>query len=239
MNSCVSAAFYSGGNESEPASENATVPFPLSETHLLLVDDEPARSEDRLIEIEALGRRCREGNLAAWDSLFATVWPELVKFAHRLYRSFDEEDAEDVAQAALGAAIQGIRSFSGRGSFRAWLLGITARQATTFYRAKRARKRGADLLVPLDHHSDQPDEALSPAEVSAVRDRAGILYRALDELSESDRDLIQLHFFGDLTCKEIGEIRRMSAKTVCTRLTRSKEKLRPVLNRLNLMTADG
>src|SRR3979411_3270718 len=86
-------------------------------------------AESKFDEIEALGRRCKEGDLTAWSSLFPKIWPVLVTFVHRLYHSFEQQDAEDVAQASLQAAIRAISSFSGKGLFRAWLFGIAVRQA--------------------------------------------------------------------------------------------------------------
>jgi RNA polymerase sigma-70 factor (ECF subfamily) len=193
----------------------------------------------KLEEIEALGRQCKEGDLAAWSLLFPKIWPLLVTFVHRLYHSFGRQDAEDVAQASLEAAIKGIGTFCGNGLFRAWLFGIAVRQAAMFYRSSKARKRGAHLLVPFKDFDEQQDEARTPAEVLADNDRAAILHEAIDELPEADRDLVHLHFFGELTFREIAEARNLNAKTVCTRLTRSKEKLLVTLARYNLRKSDG
>jgi RNA polymerase sigma-70 factor (ECF subfamily) len=190
-------------------------------------------------EIEALGRRCKEGDFAAWSLLFPKIWPVLVTFVHRLYQSFEQQDAEDIAQASIQAAIRAIGTFSEKGLFRAWLFGIAVRQAATFHRASSAKKRGAQLLVPFRDFDDHKDEAKSPAEVSAENDRAAILHRAIDQLPEADRDLVHLHFFGDLTFREIAEARDMNPKTVCTRLTRCKERLLVTLARFDLTKSDG
>jgi RNA polymerase sigma factor (sigma-70 family) len=196
-------------------------------------------AEENLAEIEALGWRCKEGDMAAWSVLFPKVWPVLVTFVHRLYHSFEQQDAEDVAQASLQAAIQSIDSFGGKGLFRAWLFGIAVRQAAAFYRSGLAKKRGAQFLVPFQDFDDPRDAGRTPAEVSADNDRAAILHRAIDELPQADRDLVHLHFFGELTFREIAETRAMNAKTVCTRLTRSKAKLLKALARFNLTKSDG
>ena len=193
----------------------------------------------QLEEIEALGQRCKRGDSAAWSLLFPKIWPVLVTFVHRLYHSFERQDAEDIAQASLQAAIQAIGTFSGNGLFRAWLFGIAVRQAGSFYRSRTTRKRGAQFLVPFENFKDAQDEARTPAEVSAANDRALLLHRAINELPDADRDLVHLHFFGELTFREIAEARNMNPKTVCTRLARSKEKLLKVLARFNLTKCDG
>jgi RNA polymerase sigma-70 factor (ECF subfamily) len=178
--------------------------------------------------------------LAAWTLLFPKIWPVLVTFVHRLYHSFEQQDAEDVVQVSIQAAIRAIDSFSEKGLFRAWLFGIAVRQAATFYRSNSAKKRGAQLLVPLNEVDDHKDEASkSPAEVSAENDRAAILHRAIDQLPEADRDLVHLYFFGELTFREIAEARNMNPKTVCTRLTRCKERLLVTLARYDLTKSDG
>jgi RNA polymerase sigma-70 factor (ECF subfamily) len=202
----------------------------------------PARVgiDPKLAEIERLGQRCKEGEASAWSALFPVVWPVLVRFINRLYHSFDEQDAEDVAQTSLEAAIRGIHTFSGDALFRAWLFGIASQQARMLFRRKSALKRGATILVPISLSIDRGDEAAkSPSEVTAESDRATILHRALEQLPEEDRDLIHLHFFGELTFKEIGKMRKMNPKTVYTRVSRCKAKLLDLLIRSNLTTADG
>ena len=196
-------------------------------------------NQSKFDEIERLGRQCKEDDLAAWNLLFPKIWPVLVTFVHRLYHSFEQQDAEDVAQASIHAAIRAIGTFSEKGLFRAWLFGIAVRQAATFYRASSAKKRGAQLLVPSNTFEDHKDEARSPAEISAANDRAAILHRAINQLPEADRDLVHLHFFGELTFREIAEARNMNPKTVCTRLTRCKERLLVALARFNLTKSDG
>ena len=194
----------------------------------------------RLAEIEQLGERCKHGDASAWTALFPMVWPVLVKFINRLYHSLDEQDAEDVAQTTLQAAIKGIHTFSGDGLFRAWLFGIASQQARTLFRRKSAFKRGLTLLVPISPSTDRSDDtAKSPSDATAENDRATILHRALEQLPEDDRDLIHLHFFGELTFKEIGAARGMNPKTVYTRVSRSKAKLLDLLIRSNLTKADG
>ena len=214
--------------------ENERTPVPIKPW--------PGRAaiESDLAEIERLGERCRDGDANAWGALFPIVWPVLVRFINRLYHSLDEQDAEDVAQTSLEAAIRGIPSFSGDGLFRAWLFGIASQQARALFRRKSAFKRGPAVVVPISQWTDGADEtAKSPSDATAESDRATLLHRALEQLPEEDRDLVHLHFFGELTFKEIGEVRKMNPKTVYTRVSRCKAKLLDLLIRANLTTANG
>lgn len=226
-------------NAAEPLRDFTPTLLPDASDYLPVEDGEMTARESHLEEVEALGRRCQEGDGAAWGLLFPIVWPVLVRFVHRLYRSFDQEDAEDIAQASMEAAIKAIDTFSGKALFRAWLFGIAAKQAASSYRMKSAKKRGAELVVPLDGSIDPRDGSDSPADASAEKDRVEILHRAIDELEEADRDLVHLHFFGELTFKEIAEARNLNPKTVFTRLSRCKERLLVILLRFNLTNSDG
>ena len=235
---CPSAVPGRGANGFEPEGKLAAISV-NGVSHSCSDQSAMNAGRPQLEEIETLGRRCQEGDLAAWNLLLPRIWPLLVTFVHRLYQSFEQQDAEDVAQASLQAAVQAIGTFSGKGLFRAWLFGIAVRQAATFYRSNRAKKRGAQFLVAFRDSDDAQDEARTPAEVSAANDRALILHRAINELPDGDRELVHLHFFGELTFREIAETRNMNPKTVCTRLTRSKEKLLKALARFNLTKCDG
>jgi RNA polymerase sigma factor (sigma-70 family) len=239
MTSYGSTASHAANDILEPLRE-ITRAFPNASDHSRQEICSMIAEDSKLGEIEALGKRCKDGDGTAWDSLFQSAWPVLVTFVNRLYHSFDEQDAEDVAQATIEAAIKGIQTFSRDGLFRAWLFGIASKQAATFFRRSWAKKRGLELLVPLDGSIDHGDgRAKSPADALEENDRATILHRAIEELDEVDRDLVHLHFFGELTFKEIGKARNMNPKTVCTRLTRCKEKLLALLIRSNLTSPNG
>ncbi|MBS0658530.1 MAG: sigma-70 family RNA polymerase sigma factor [Verrucomicrobia bacterium] len=199
------------------------------------------RAGDRALdEIEALGLRCRAGEAAAWEELFPQIWPLLVRFVHRLYGSFEAADAEDVAQLTLEAAMRSAGTFSGRGPFRGWLFGIAARQASNHHRALTATKRGAGRVEPLNlevelHASTQP----APDEILSARERAEILHEALEDLPPTERELIQLRFFGDLSCEEIAQVCRLHPKNVATRLHRARRALLVHLRRRHLTRHDG
>src|ERR1051325_3615163 len=71
------------------------------------------------------------------------------------------KDAEDLTSQTFIAALEGIRSFRGSGSFAAWIMGIASKKRLMFF-----RKNGSRLAVPLDETLDHPNLSL-PADKEA------------------------------------------------------------------------
>jgi RNA polymerase sigma-70 factor (ECF subfamily) len=73
------------------------------------------------------------------------------------------------------------------------------------------------------------DPRPDPAEASVDREFAQRAARALRELSEDEREAIVLHLYGDLTFREIAELRDAPLGTVTTWYRRGLEKLRSIV----------
>ena len=85
-----------------------------------------------------------------------------------------------------------------------------------YQRATRARSLQARLV----------DERTSPEEAD---DQSGDVRAALLRMRPTDRDLLYMAYWEDLTAKEISEIVRISPGAVWVRLTRAREALRSLL----------
>ena len=64
-------------------------------------------------------------------------------YRYHMAHTGNVKDAEDLTSQTFMAALEGIRSFRGSGSFAAWLLGIAARKKAMFFRE---RNQGRDLI---------------------------------------------------------------------------------------------
>ena len=71
----------------------------------------------------------------------------------------------------------------------------------------------------------QTDTAPSPADSLLTEERAEILRAAIDELAESEREVIILKMFAGLTFEQAGEMAETSPKTMATRYRRALVKL--------------
>src|SRR5512133_862216 len=63
------------------------------------------------------------------------------------------KDAEDLTSQTFMAAMEGIRSFRGSGSFAAWILGIASKKRLMFFRGSRPE-------VPLEDAVQYPSPSL-------------------------------------------------------------------------------
>lgn len=137
----------------------------------------------------------------------------------------DPAEAEDVAQDAFLQAYRALATFRGDGPFGAWLRRIAIRVAVARLAARRDVVRlDADALDPraatLRSSGDDPEtRALDVEWRSAIRD-------AIASLPASQRDVVVLRFYGDLSLQEIAELTSHPVGTVKSRLHRGMAGLR-------------
>ncbi|MEU8542569.1 sigma-70 family RNA polymerase sigma factor [Streptomyces sp. NPDC048717] len=155
-----------------------------------------------------------------WTDLH-TRWSGLV---HGLARQAlgDPREAEDVVQQVFTAAWRGRSGYTPeRGTFSAWLVGITRRKIAD---ALAARARRAELAVaaaglrpvPVLAPEDDPERAL---------DRIMIAH-ALDGLSEPQRRVLRLAFYQDMTQTQIAHATGWPLGTVKSHARRGLDRLR-------------
>ena len=141
-----------------------------------------------------------------------------------LYRYFGvRELAEDVLQEVMLVAWQKAASFRGEGRVQSWVFGIAHRLATV------ALRREKGNLLELDTGITLPD-AESMLEDSAIRKSAADeLAAALASLTPVHREVLELAFYQDFSCKEIASIVGVPEGTVKSRLSYARRSLKAIL----------
>ena len=165
----------------------------------------------------------QEHELASFE---ATMLPHL-DAAHNLARWLmrNEQDAQDVVQEAYLRAFKSFGGFHGSNG-RAWLLTIVRNTSYTLLKKNRA----VDLTTTFDEeiHATDHDSA-SPAAVLEHAEDAELIRKAMEELPAEFREILALRHQEGLSYKEIGEIVKIPAGTVMSRLARARAKLREYL----------
>lgn len=136
-------------------------------------------------ELTALAR----GERAAFDPLFARLWPLIRGFARRWLPA---EEAEDAAQEALLRVFSRASEFDVRRDALSWVLGVAAWQIRT-HRTRARRNRERTAVAP----SDTIDEAPSPEAIAITRDLSAAVERTLAELPPSDAATLLAYARGD------------------------------------------
>jgi RNA polymerase sigma-70 factor (ECF subfamily) len=128
-----------------------------------------------------------------------------------------DESARDVVQEAFAQALRHRRSFRGEGSPEAWIWKIAVRIA---FRERASRSR-----EPVGLDGPGPSVDMGPTE--PIRDP--LVAVALRALPARRRLIVFLHYFGDLSYEQIGEICEVSPGTVGATLTKARESVRAAL----------
>lgn len=158
------------------------------------------------------------GDLAAFDRLVARHQEVAVRVATL---TAGPGLAPDAVQEAFVKAWRALPRFRPGAPFRPWLLTIVANEARNAVRAAGRRDALAlrSVTVPTD-----PDQAPEAAVIGAEQ-RARLL-RALDRLSDLDREVVAYRYFAELSEREIAAALGCRPGTVKSRLSRALDRLR-------------
>ena len=177
---------------------------------------------------ETLVGLARQGSSPACQELFRRHRGVAYRVAYRLLGH--EADALDAVQEGFIKALTHLHGFQGRSSFKTWLLRVVSNAALDL-----GRQRGRREALSLD--VAPADEAFSPRLLTADESGLGLeradlrmqLDRALQVLSEPQRQTFVLHAEAGLSYREVAEVMDISIGTVMSRLYYARQKLRAYL----------
>jgi RNA polymerase sigma factor (sigma-70 family) len=172
----------------------------------------------------ALLRGCAEGDLRAFEELYAGYYRRLFGFALRVTRR--AELVEEIVNDVLLAVWREAGRFDGRSRVSSWIFGIAWRQSLkALERDRRRTALEAEAARDLDHFDPSP----GPERAAEARESSGALRRALAALSPEQRAVVELTFFEGLSYPEIAGILDCPVNTVKTRMFHARRRLRELL----------
>jgi RNA polymerase sigma-70 factor (ECF subfamily) len=137
----------------------------------------------------------------------------------------DRESAEEVMQDVFQAVWQSAGSFQPTGNFSAWLIGIARHRAIDATRSRRHRARAREELLD-DERVAGGGAGDGYADDLMLR---AVVRAALAELPASQRQAIELGYYGGLTHSEIAAQLGEPVGTVKSRMRMGLLKLRELL----------
>ena len=180
-----------------------------------------------VIDDSALMLRYRDGDMRAFEILYARHKAPLYRYLQRLCR--DRDVANDLFQEVWSKVIASRERYEVRAQFNTFLFRIAHNCAVDYFRrtGKLGSAHTADVAeleeVLPGNEAERPETQLSEAQVKAA------FKQALDELPAEQRDVFVLYEESGLSLEEIGKVTGVAMETAKSRLRYATAKLRAAL----------
>lgn len=172
---------------------------------------------------DALLTAWRDGDKAAGQELYRRYFP-------LIYRFFSNKlghDIEDLVQCTFLACAKHRDRLRSDASFRAFVL-VVARNEFFTHLQRRYRLGNSVEISTMS----LADLGTSPSQLLARRDEHRLLLLALRKLPLDQQDLIELHYFEQLTGPELAAVLEVPEGTIRSRLRRAIAALRSQIERM-------
>ena len=168
-------------------------------------------------------------SLTGDENAFATLVRKYQKQVHALaWRKVgDFHIAEEITQDTFLKVYKKLGTLKDPHRFEGWLYRIAARQCLLFQRKKRLQTQSLEDTDSKQIEKMTYSQYLIEEQAEAATEaRRNIAQKLLGRLRESERTVVTLHYFGEMTCEEISRFLGVSASTVKSRLRRARQRLK-------------
>ncbi|MYF99935.1 sigma-70 family RNA polymerase sigma factor [Candidatus Poribacteria bacterium] len=162
------------------------------------------------------------------DTAFTELVEKYQKPVHALvWRKIgDFHIAEEITQDTFLQVYQGLAKLKKPQSFSSWLYVIAANNCSTWLRRKGVRTQSLeDLSASPFGKATYSQYVITEKEQTAAEAQRDVVKKLLAKLPESDRTVITLHYFSEMSSAEIGAFLGVSANTIRSRLRRAQQRL--------------
>jgi RNA polymerase sigma-70 factor (ECF subfamily) len=178
-----------------------------------------------LMEIQTKKPFSEDTHLAQLARTDAEAFAELYRrhvtsvYRYHMAHTGNVNDAEDLTSQTFMAALEGIHSYRGTGSFAAWVMGIASRKRALFFRGSKPEAR-------LEAALHIPTPSLPTDKAAARRLQMDQVHQALKQISPDRAEALILCFFSGLNTKEAGRVLGKSEGAVKMLVSRGLHDLR-------------
>jgi RNA polymerase sigma-70 factor, ECF subfamily len=201
-------------------------PAPRGEPRLRAVSSDDAGRADgpAAMATETLLARVAKGDQRAYAALYDRVAGQVYGLIRRVLR--DPSQSEEVAQEVLLEVWrQAPRYDPARGSATAWIMTMTHRRAVDRVRSEQSSRNRDDRAAT---RAEQRDFDVVSEEVETRLEHEQIR-RALSQLTDLQREAVELAYYGGHTYREVAELLDAPLGTIKTRLRDGLIRLRDTL----------
>ena len=173
----------------------------------------------------ALIQRILTGDENAFESLIRKYRKQVHAFAFRKVGDF--QTAEDITQETFLQVHQKLATLNDPAKFSGWLYAIVNHLCIAWHRKNRLQTESLQEIHISEIEKDAYSRyiAAEHAKTTAAAQH-DLVKKLLTKLKESDREVITLHYFEEMTSSEIGEFLGISENTIKSRLHRARQQLK-------------
>jgi len=183
------------------------------------------------MDLSIVLERCRGGDELAWEVLVRQFQGRIYGVAYHYVGN--AEDARDLAQESFIRLYQNLALCPDEKGFLPWLIRITRNACIDHLRRRSARPPSQDIAA--DEMLDLRSSAIDPEQSYEADSRKQLIYKALKEMTEINREIILLKDIQGLALEEIASMLHVPLGTVKSRSNRARIEL---AQRLALLAGD-
>ena len=170
-------------------------------------------------------QRTLEGDDAAFVCLVRKYQKRVHALAWRKIGDF--HIAEDITQETFLQVYRKLATLKDPSQFPGWLYVIANRRCLAWLRKKRIQTQHVEEIdITMAGSTSYSKYVAAEQAESAAETKRELVKNLLAKLKESDRTVITLYYFGEMTYAEIGEFLGVSVNTIATRVHRARERLK-------------
>ena len=174
--------------------------------------------------------RLKQGDETAFKTI-VEQWQDMV-YNTILGIVQNETEAEDLAQDVFIKVFEKIGTFKGDSKFSTWLYRIATTTALDHLRSKKRKKRFGflqSLSGSSGEEKDQIPDFHHPGVNLDNKERAAVLFKAIDELPDNQKAAYTLHKLEGLSYRDVSEVLNTSVSAVESLMSRANQNLRKQL----------
>ena len=171
--------------------------------------------------------------LSGDDEAFSTLMRKHQKGVHALiWRKIgDFHIAEEITQDTFIQVYKKLGTLEDPNRFEGWLYVIANRLCINWIKRNKVKMDKLNMQSLEDTHPEEVEKASYQYHISHQREteitnhRQNLAKTLLQQLPESERTIVTLHYLGKMTSKEIGKFLGVSVNTIKSRLRRARKRL--------------
>ncbi|SFF62419.1 RNA polymerase, sigma subunit, SigX [Halobacillus alkaliphilus] len=165
-----------------------------------------------------------------FDELYENYHHDL--FQYLIYMVKDRDLVEDLVQDVYIKVLKSYQSFDGRSTEKTWLLSIARHVAIDYFRKqKRKRNRIMGFFDWNEKGEQLKDHSSLPDEIAVQNDEMKQVYKALDNCTLDQRNVIIFRFIQGMSIQETAEILNWSESKVKTTQHRGMKSLKEMMDK--------